>query len=133
MIYPNRIIEDFIYKLRENDYFYDKKIVRAYPVEAKETLIKAPIISVGIKEMKFDESSIGDNIKFGNISVGANIYIPFSANDITSEEIVCELCKSVDEFNIVSIKASEIKANTDLNCFIVKTVFTFNDEIQFGG
>lgn len=133
MIFPDEIIDDFIGRLKLNAYFDDKKIMRAFPHSVKPTLPRRAAVVAGIKEIALDEASIGENVKRGSISIYANIYIPFTLNGVNAEKIVCQICKSIDDFNIASIRVSETAPDMKTECYVTKTVFTFNDEFMLGG
>lgn len=132
MIFIDNFLEEFIKKIKSNSFFDDKKVIRSYPVSVKETLLKQPVIAISFKDIDVDENSVGENVKLGFCSISANIYIPFLCKNITSEKIVSEIAKSVDDFNILSIKVTETLEDSVTECYVTKTVFTFNGEFKFG-
>lgn len=131
MIYAERIITDFIELITADEYFKDIQIIRAYPGVIKPTLLKNAVVAVGMKEINVEDSSLGENVKTGTISVFANIYVPYSFDKSKFEKIVFRICRNVAEFNIVAVKISEITVNSASECFVMKVVFTFNDELCF--
>lgn len=133
MLYPDKIADSFIKLVAANDYFDDKRVVKAYPEATKPTLLKHAVIAVGIKEINIDEASVGESVKRGSVSVFANIYIPFCVHDVRCEEVVSQICRAACDWSIISISASEMTADVKTQCRILKTVFTFNGEIFFGG
>ncbi len=133
MLYIEKTVNDFISKLNKSDYFKDKIVLHSYPSSHKYTLLKKPIIAVSFKEINVNESAVGENFKAGTYCVCANIYIPFLCNNISAEEIVSEICKSVDDFDIVGIKVSKTIVDSLTECYVTETEFTFNGEVQFGG
>lgn len=133
MIYPDKITGEFIEALNKNNFFSGKKIVRAFPMAVKPTLLSAPVIAIGIKEMLFDEASVGESVKRGSIGISADIYIPFLCSDVSAEKIVCEICKSVNFLGITAISVSNTAYDMKTQCLSVKTVFTFNGEFMLGG
>ncbi len=132
MNYSDNFVNEFIQKIKSNTFFTGTKVIRSYPLAVKETLLKKPVIAVSFKNIELDENSVGENVKSGTYSISANIYIPFLCGNITAEQIVCEICKSVDDFNIISIKVSETTSDSITECYVTKTVFTFNGEFKFG-
>lgn len=133
MIYPDKIVDDFIDAARENEYFDDKKILRAYPPSVKPTLQKSPCVAVGIKEIRLDEAAVGQSVKRGSVSIFADVYIPFICKNASAEEIVCNLCRGAERFGISSISAGGAFYDAKTECFVTKTAFTFSDEIMIGG
>ncbi|MDE6123947.1 MAG: hypothetical protein K2G22_01785 [Eubacterium sp.] len=131
MINAERMMPDFIELITADEYFKDIQVTRAYPGVIKPTLLKNAVVAVGIKEINVEDSSLGENVKTGSISVFANIYVPYSFDKSNFEKIVFRICSNVAEFNIVSVNVSEITANSASECFVMKAVFTFNNELCF--
>ena len=131
MIYAERIMTDFIELITADEYFKDIQILRAYPGGIKSTLLENAVVAVGLKEINVEDSSLGESVKTGTISVFANIYVPYSFDKRNNKKIVFRICRNVAEFNIVSVNISEITANSASECFVMKVVFTFNDELCF--
>ena len=78
MIYAERIMTDFIELITADEYFKDIQILRAYPGGIKSTLLENAVVAVGLKEINVEDSSLGESVKTGTISVFANIYVPYS-------------------------------------------------------
>jgi len=133
MINAESFVNEIIGKIRENGFFDDKKVIHAFPDIQKPVILKKAVIAVGLKEISVDDSSIGQASKAGNISVSADVFIPFSLHGCSTEKIVCEICRSVSAYGISAVKISACCADSYSQCFVVKAVFTFNDEIVFGG
>ncbi|MDE7124220.1 MAG: hypothetical protein K2N83_01855, partial [Eubacterium sp.] len=119
MINAERIMPDFIELITADEYFKDIQVTRAYPGVIKPTLLKNAVVAVGIKEINVEDSSLGENVKTGSISVFANIYVPYSFDKSNFEKIVFRICSNVAEFNIVSVNISEITANSASECFVM--------------
>lgn len=133
MIKAENILPDFIGKLEADDYFKNVKLTRAYPDEIKPTQLKKAVVAVGLKNIDVNENSVGQDIKSGSYSVFADIFVPYSFNKQSFEEIVFRICKDISELNLVAIEISGIKADTTAECYMMKSLFTFNDEICFKG
>ena len=131
MIKTENILSDFIDKLEADDFFENIRITRAYPDEIKPTQLKKAVVAVGIRNIEVDESSIGQDIKSGSYSLFANIFVPYSYDKQTFERIVFRICMDISELNLVAIEVSGVTANTTAECYVMKSVFTFNDEISF--
>ncbi len=135
MAYLDNIVNQFIEKVKKNDFFNNKKVIRSYPSSTKYTLLKEPVIAVSFKDVNLNENAVGENVKSGSYSISANIYIPFlcgNSGNVTAEKIVSEICKSVDDFDILGIKISKTISDSITECYITETVFTFNGELEFG-
>lgn len=131
MINAGSIVPDFIEKIKANKYFDNIQVVRAYPNVIKPTLLENAVVAVGIKEINVDESSLGESIKAGTVSLFTNIYVPYSFDKGNFEKIVFHICGIASDFNIVSVNVSEISVCSAAECFVMKAVFTFNNEICF--
>lgn len=131
MIKTENILSDFIDKLEADEFFENVKITRAYPNEIKPTQLKKAVVAVGIRNIEVDENSIGQDIKSGSYSVFADIFVPYSYDKQTFERIVFRICMDISELNLVAIEISGITANTTAECYMMKCLFTFNNEICF--
>ena len=133
MIKAESILNEFISRMLDDKYFTDIQITRAYPNTMKPTILKNTAVAVGIKSIELDENSINEHIKAGSFSVFTDIFLPFESDKTVPESIVFRICKDVSDFNIVSISISEIKVNSLAQCYVMRAVFTFNNELGFGG
>lgn len=133
MFYLDKIVGAFIENVKLNHYFDDKRVIEAYPEATKPTLLKSVCVAVGIKEITADENSVGESIKHGAIGIYANIYIPFSVSNACADEVLCQICRAVNDWSIASIAVSEMTADMKTQCRVVKSVLTFNGEFSFGG
>lgn len=131
MIRTEHILSDFIGRLTADEYFDDIKITRAYPNEIKPTQLKKAVIAVGLKNIEVEDGSIGQNVKSGSYGVFADIFVPYSHDKQSFEQIVFRICRDIAELNVVAIEVSSVTVNTTAECFVMKSVFTFNDEICF--
>ncbi|MDE6110747.1 MAG: hypothetical protein K2F65_02400 [Eubacterium sp.] len=133
MIKAESILNAFLSRILDDKYFADIQVTRAYPNAVKPTILKNTAVAVGIKSIELDENAINENVKAGTFSVFTDIFLPFESDKTVPESIVFRICRDVSDFNIVSINISEIKANSIAQCYIMRAVFTFNNEIGFGG
>ena len=133
MIKTKNILADFIARLEADEFFKNVRITRAYPDAIKPTQLKKAVIAVGIKNIEVDENSLGQDIKSGSYSIFADIFVPYSYDKQTFERIVFRICADISELNLVAIEISGVTANTTAECYVMKSVFTFNDEISFKG
>lgn len=133
MIKAENILNEFLSRILDDRYFADIQITRAYSNSFKPTILKNTAVAVGIKSIELDENSLNESVKAGSFSVFADIFLPFEYDKAVPESIVFRICRDVSDFNIVSISISEIKANSLAQCYVMRAIFTFNNEIEFGG
>ncbi|MDE5996349.1 MAG: hypothetical protein K2G56_05460 [Eubacterium sp.] len=133
MIKAENILNKFISRILDDRYFADVQVTRAYPNAVKPTILKNTAVAVGIKSIELDDNAINENVKAGTFSVFTDIFLPFESDQTVPESIVFRICRDVSDFNIVSISISEIKANSLAQCYVMRAVFTFNNELSFGG
>ena len=131
MIRTENILSDFMDRLAADEFFENVKITRAYPDVIKPTQLKKAVVAVGIRNIVVDENSIGQDIKSGSYSVFADIFVPYSYDKQRMDQIMFRICRDISQLNVVAIEISGITANTAAECFVMKSVFTFNDEICF--
>lgn len=131
MIKADKIVEAFISKLKANNYFSDKKIACAYSYSVKPTVLNRVMLAVGLENIELSDASVGQNVKAGSYSIFVDAFIPFEKYDTAGQEIVSEICKSIIDYNIVSISVSETKVSRTAQCLVLRTVLTFNDELCF--
>ena len=133
MIKAESILNEFISRMLDDKYFADVQVTRAYPNAIKPTILNNTAVAVGIKSIELDDHAINENVKAGTFSVFTDIFLPFESDKTVPESIVFRICRAVSDFNIVSISISEIKANSLTQCYVMRAVFTFNNELSFGG
>lgn len=131
MIKAENILADFTNLLEADDYFSDMRITRAYPDEIKPTLLKKAVIAVGLKGIEVEDGSVGQSVKSGSYGVFADVFVPYSYDKKAMEQIVFRICRNISQRNITAIEVSGISANTTAECFVMRCLFTFNDEICF--
>lgn len=133
MINARNAVNLFMEKLKTESYFKNKSVIHSFSYNQKPTVMTDTVISVGLKEINIDDNSLGQNVKSGTISIFCDVFMPYARGGAEAERIVCEICKCIKDFNIVSISVSDIFADENTQCLVMKSVFTFNDEITFEG
>ena len=122
MIHAESILNEFLSRILDDGFFANIQITRAYPNAVKPTVLKHTAVAVGIKSIELDENAVYEHVKAGTFR-----------GKTVPESIVFRICRDVADFNIVSICISEIKADSFAQCYIMRAVFTFNNELCFGG
>lgn len=133
MIKAEKILNEFLSRLLDDGFFADIQLTRAYPNAVKPTVLKNTVVAVGIRSIELDDNAVHENVKAGTFSVFTDVFLPFESDETVPEAIVFRICRDVSDFNIVSINISEIKANSLAQCYSMRAVFTFNNELFFGG
>lgn len=123
-------IDEFIDSIKKDDYFSDIKIIKAYPcTEAPVRLLKETI-ALGFDKVDFTSISIDDSNRAGSISVFADIFIPLKKDNGRAGDIFSRLCRSLCRYNVISVSAQRTVVDNNTASYVMKTEFTFNDEIE---
>lgn len=132
MIYPEVEVENFIKRLKENEFFKDFEIIKSFDNKIKPTIMDNCVIAVKFCDVECEKNSIGELENYGKFSISAKVFIPFGI-ECNFIKIMDELFKSIDNFNITGVKAFEPKRDRVTECFVFETIITFNGGIVFGG
>ncbi len=109
------------------------KIIKAYPFSDKPTRITKAYIAVGIKEIRLEPYQIDYPDKTGELIISADLFCPLKWDSGELIRLFSKLCAAVEKYNITSIKAGEITADTNTQAYRLKTAITFYNEFDFGG
>lgn len=109
------------------------KIIKAYPFSDKPTRITKAYIAVGIKEIRLEPYQIDYPDKTGELIISADLFCPLKWDSSELIRLFSKLCAAVERYNITSIKAGEITADTNTQAYRLKTAITFYNEFDFGG
>ncbi|MCM1432335.1 MAG: hypothetical protein NC119_00120 [Clostridiales bacterium] len=109
------------------------KIISGFPAGNKPTKIENVVISLGIERVDFEPAEIEDSTRTGQVSIYADIYAPAKLKGDISYRVLCILCDSLKDYNIISISAQKMEYQKDIQAFVTKTVITFSDKFTFGG
>ena len=127
-------IENTIDKLIEvisaDDYFNDIKIIKAYPCSIAPTRIVTETVALGFDEIRLSSASVDESGRAGDLSVFVDIFIPIKTDNSRASEIFARICKCFYAYNILSVSAQRIAVDVNTASYVLKTVFTFNDEIE---
>lgn len=126
-------VDGFVNALKKMECLDKAKIINSYPFCKIPTLIKQPIVAVGFDNAMLKPDQIGSDIKSGNVSVYANVYIPADAYGKISADIFSGICTVASALNVTAISSKGIEYDKAAGVYVMKNVFTFNDEIDFGG
>lgn len=129
----NKIVDDYINKLKESESLNGIDIIRAFPNTRKSTILNRPYITLGLTDIDLNRASVGEHEKCGTFGVFCNIHIPFKMEAALAEIIFSNICEAVLDFQLIKVKASPISYLKETDCYLLQTVFTFYDEIQLGG
>lgn len=89
------------------------KIIKAYPFSDKPTRITKAYIAVGIKEIRLEPYQIDYPDKTGELIISADLFCPLKWDSSELIRLFSKLCAAVEKYNITSIKAGEITADTN--------------------
>ncbi len=124
------IIDRLIEVISADDYFEDIKIIKAYPCTIAPSRIAAETVALGFDEIRLSSSSVDDSIREGDISVFVDIFIPIKTENSRACDIFSRICRCLYIYNILSVSAQRITVDVNTSAYVLKTVFTFNDEIE---
>ncbi len=124
------LIDNLIKVISEDSYFSDIKLIKAYPCTIAPTRIGVETVAFGLDKISLSSSSVDDSNRDGDVSVFADIFIPIKTENSRAGEIFSRLCKCLSIYNILSVSAERITVDVNTSAYVLKTVFTFNDEIE---
>lgn len=118
--------------IRADTFFENISVINAFPNRMKSTRLSRPVIAVGVDTIEMESEQIESSSRSGAVSVFADIFLPTDSDISRLENIFSNLCRCFNRFNILSIRTSRVKFDDYAQAYVMKTVFTFNDEIEFG-
>lgn len=130
MINTEKMIDELMNSIDDTE---NVKIIKAYPFSDKPTRITKAYIAVGIKEIKLEPYQIDYPDKTGELIISADLFCPLKWDSGGLIRLFSKLCAAVEKYNITSIKAGEITADTNTQAYRLKTAITFYNEFDFGG
>lgn len=123
-------MDEFIGLIKSDDYFSDMKIIKAYPCTAAPVRLSKETIALGFEKVDFSSVSVDDNSRAGSISVFADIFVPLKTDNGRACDIFSRLCRCFGRYNVISVSAQRITVDMNTASYVMKTAFTFNDEIE---
>lgn len=123
-------IDEFISLIKSDVYFSGIKIIKAYPCTAAPVRISKETIALGFEKVDFSAISVDDSNRAGSVSVFADIFIPLKTDNGRACEIFSRLCRCCGRYNVISVSAQRIAVDINTASYVMKTAFTFNDEIE---
>lgn len=130
MINTEKMIDELMNSIDDTE---NVKIIKAYPFSDKPTRITKAYIAVGIKEIRLEPYQIDYPDKTGELIISADLFCPLKWDSSELIRLFSKLCDAVEKYNITSIKAGEITADTNTQAYRLKTAITFYNEFDFGG
>ena len=131
MIKAEKMLDCFMDRLKADSYFDSIKIIRAYPHSVKPTLLKNAVVAAGIRNIELEGESVMQNVRTGKYSIFTDIFVPCSFERRALEDIVFRISADVAKLNVASIEISAASSFHTEECFSMRAVFTFHDEIGF--
>lgn len=129
MIDCKELVSQLCEKLREREYFSDKLIVSAYRKTQKPTVLSKTAVVCGILGMKAQNVSLGQSVMAGEISVFADLCVPFHIRNFDFESAAQEVFSAFCAGAPASISASQVTVNTDMQCYVMRLTVTFSDAL----
>ena len=69
----------------------------------------------------------------GELTVSADLFCPLKWDSSELTKLFSKLCTAVEKYNITSISAENITADTNTQAYMLKTSITFYNKFDFGG
>lgn len=126
-------IDELISILRNNDALSDCKIIKAYPLMMKPTMLDKTVIALSLGEIEADNIELGGDCRYGYYKINLNIYCPYDLGANALENVVSNIVQSLSGTYPASVSVSEINKNELIECLFVKCSFTYNGAMNFGG
>lgn len=123
----------FINEMKSNSDLKGTKIIRAYPCTLAPAQPLQAVVAAGIAESALSPEGAGEENLSGSVSVFADIFSPWKAGTENISDILTYICESAVKCGAVSVKAERITSDKITGCYVLKSVFTFNGEVIFGG
>ncbi len=124
------IIDRLIEVISADDYFSDIKIIKAYPCTIAPSRIATETVALGFDEIRLSSASVDNSNRAGDISVFVDIFIPIKMENSRACDIFSRICRCFYVYNILSVSAQRMAVDINTSAYVLKTVFTFNDEIE---
>lgn len=118
--------------IKGNSFFDDINVINAFPYKMKSTRLKRAVVAIGIDTIEMRSDMIGESSRRGDICVFADIFLPTHFDISMMERIFSQLCSCFESFNIISIKTGRTRFDNNAQAYLLNTVFTFHDNIEFG-
>lgn len=88
-----------------------------------------------LSELELKRADNGIDVDFfisnaGSISVFADIFVPLKTDNGRACDIFSRLCRCFGRYNVISVSAQRITVDMNTASYVMKTAFTFNDEIE---
>lgn len=124
------VLDALIHLIESDDYFSSVNILKAYPCSPAPSRLAGETVALGLEKIKMSSSSVDENNRTGEISVFADIFIPVKKSNDRAFDILSRLCGCFCIYNVLSVSAQRIAVDVNTASYVLKTVFTFNDEIE---
>ncbi|MDE6155869.1 MAG: hypothetical protein K2F67_05460 [Eubacterium sp.] len=124
------VVDDIIDMIKADAYFSNIRVVKAYPCSTAPTHLANETVAIGIDEISFSSMSVDESSREGNIAVFMDIFVPIKMSSSRASDILSGLCRCFRDLNILSVCADRITVHVDTAAYLLRTVFTFNNEIE---
>lgn len=124
------MIDGLIHLIKQDDYFSDIKVMKAYPCTSAPSRIGCDTVALGIERINLSSVSVDESSRAGDLCVFADIFIPLKTDNSKACDIFIRLCRCFSIYNILSVSAQRIAVDVNTASYVMKTAFTFNDEIE---
>ncbi len=127
------LIDNLKNVIKQNPFFESIGVIHAFPAAIKPTRLKNEMIALGIEKIELSSCEIDSSTRAGEISVFADIFVPFRYGGARAGLVFDKLCRCFFDYNVLSIAASRLAVDEAAGAYVLKCVFTFKDKVDFGG
>lgn len=126
-------IEEVEALLRNSTELQNAKIITAFPDSIKPTRLEKILVAVGMNELELASSELESSNRAGQLSIFADIFVPTSLGCSALLSTLTGICRALDAYCVVSIKAEKPYYSKDVQATVLETIITFSDRITLGG
>lgn len=124
---------NIVNELRQDSFFENVRIVRAYPYVTKPTEPSQPAVAINIGGISCRPCHIGDDSLATKLDIYADIYVPFKLGGDYVSDIFCRLCECVRGLGVQSIITKRTTADIKSGCYVMECSIGFERELELGG
>lgn len=124
------VLDDMVDMIKADTYFSNIRVIKAYPCSTASTHLADETIAIGIDKISFSSMSVDESSREGDIAVFIDIFIPLKLSSSRASDILSGLCRCFRDLHVLSVRADRMTVHVDTAAYLLRTVFTFNNEIE---
>lgn len=129
MLKLDSVIDALITEIKADDYFSGISVVKAYPCTPAPTRMTKETVALGIDEISFESMSVDENSRCGSVTAFIDVFVPIKTGSSRAVDIFTRLCGCFNSYNILSVRCERMTVDVNTASYLLKSAFTFNNEI----